>query len=460
MNVFFDLVAQAMAVIYAVTNNYALTIIGLTLIIMIIVTPLTLKGTRSMMVMQQLQPEMKKIQTQYKDDRQKLNEELLKFYKENDISPLGGCLPLLVQMPVFIVLYQVLRGLTRRASGMGFDFGWVSGQLGTGSGTSKPPSIDRVFDPAFLNHSTKMYTDLSQTNTMQAFGMDLAESASKALGQGPWHAAPYLILIAIVAVTGFVQQRQIQGRNPNQQVNPQQQMIMKIMPVFLPVISFGLPSGLVLYFAVSNLFRVGQQWFISRSIYGIKRGDLPLPAPDPTPAEPALGFFASLKEQFSSATNTDRDTSTTKKAAAGGASAKGASDKKSAAKPAAKSSAKKAPAQSGKPGGRASSATGAAKATSKKASSSTAKSPNGKASNGSGSGGRTSGRVTPSKASTAAAKEAPTPRSRRFGASKAEPDTTSAPDATPSSAKPSPKGGTPAGAPPTLQPRARKNKKG
>ena len=94
MNVFFDLVAQALAVIYAVTNNYALAIIGLTLIIMIIVTPLTLKGTRSMMVMQQLQPEMKKIQTQYKDDRQKLNEELLKFYKENDISPLGGCLPL------------------------------------------------------------------------------------------------------------------------------------------------------------------------------------------------------------------------------------------------------------------------------------------------------------------------------------------------------------------------------
>ena len=81
---------------------------------MIVVTPLTLKGTRSMMVMQQLQPEMKKIQTRYKDDRQKLNEELLKFYKENDISPLGGCLPLLVQMPVFLVLYQVLRGLTRR----------------------------------------------------------------------------------------------------------------------------------------------------------------------------------------------------------------------------------------------------------------------------------------------------------------------------------------------------------
>ena len=152
---------------------------------MIIVTPLTLKGTRSMMVMQQLQPEMKKIQTQYKDDRQKLNEELLKFYKENDINPLGGCLPLLVQMPVFIVLYQVLRGLTRRASGMGFDFGWVGGQLG--SGHRRRPSRRRstgVFDPAYLNHSSKMYQTCRSTNTMQAFGMDLAESASKALQPG------------------------------------------------------------------------------------------------------------------------------------------------------------------------------------------------------------------------------------------------------------------------------------
>ena len=78
------------------------------------------------------------------------------------------------------------------------------------------------------------------------------------------------MLIAIVAVTGFVQQRQIQGRNPNAQVNPQQQMIMKIMPIFLPVISFGLPAGLVLYFAVSNLYRIAQQAFISHSIYGGK----------------------------------------------------------------------------------------------------------------------------------------------------------------------------------------------
>jgi YidC/Oxa1 family membrane protein insertase len=129
MNVFFDVIAALLAYIYALWNNYAWAITGLTLVIMIALTPLTLKGTRSMMVMQQLQPEMKKIQTRYKDDRQKLNEELLKFYKENDINPLGGCLPLLVQMPVFIVLYAVLRGLTRRTSPLGFNFGFTGGQL-------------------------------------------------------------------------------------------------------------------------------------------------------------------------------------------------------------------------------------------------------------------------------------------------------------------------------------------
>ena len=268
---FFTAFAAVLAFFYDLTSNYALAIILLTLCVMIIVTPLTLKGTRSMMMMQQLQPEMKKIQARYKDDRQKLNEEMLKFYKENNINPVGGCLPLLVQMPVFLVLYQVLRGVTRRVSDLGSSAGWEAGQqlLNPDSfSPSKPPSLVRVFDPAWINHDTKMYQNLSTSTSMEAFGMDLSESASKAFSTGFVHALPFLVLIAIVAVTGVLQQRQIQGRNPNSQVNPQQQMIMKIMPIFLPVISFGLPAGLVLYFAVSNMYRIGQQAFISHSIYG------------------------------------------------------------------------------------------------------------------------------------------------------------------------------------------------
>jgi YidC/Oxa1 family membrane protein insertase len=270
-NVFFDLLAQVMAFFYSVVPSYGFTIIALTLVVMIILTPLTLKGTRSMMMMQQLQPEMKKLQTQYKDDRQKLNEELMKFYKENNINPVGGCLPLLVQMPVFIVLYNVLRGLTQRVPV--FDPGWIAGQIGTGVPTSVPPPAR--FEPAYLHPDTQLYQSLSQTSVMDFAGMNLAASASETLSRGIVPALPYLVLIVLVGATGFIQQKQIQGRMTGNQVNPQQQMIMKVMPIFLPVISFGLPAGLVLYFAVSNLYRIGQQWFISRSIYGIKRGEKP-----------------------------------------------------------------------------------------------------------------------------------------------------------------------------------------
>lgn len=273
MEAFFKAFATVLAFFYDITGNYALAIVLLTLVVMIVVTPLTLKGTRSMMVMQQLQPEMRKIQTRYKDDRQKLNEELLKFYKENNINPIGGCLPLLVQMPVFLVLYQVLHGLTRRVSDLGGAIGWASQQFSQAFDLSKVPSFERVFDPAWISPSSKMYENLSTSTQMNAFGLDLSESASKALQQGIVHALPFLVLIAIVAVTGFVQQRQIQGRSTGAQMNSQQQMIMKIMPIFLPVISFGLPSGLVIYFAVSNLYRIGQQAFISKSIYGVSASD-------------------------------------------------------------------------------------------------------------------------------------------------------------------------------------------
>src|SRR5689334_874313 len=135
MDFLFTLLATVMAAIYSVVPSYGITISALTLAVMLVLTPLTLKGTRSMMMMQQLQPEMKKLQSRYKDDRQKLNEELLKFYKENNINPVGGCLPLLIQMPVFIVLYNVLRGLTQRVPV--FDPGWIAGQIGTGVPTSR-----------------------------------------------------------------------------------------------------------------------------------------------------------------------------------------------------------------------------------------------------------------------------------------------------------------------------------
>jgi YidC/Oxa1 family membrane protein insertase len=404
MQVFFDAFGAALAFFYDLVPNYAFCIIMLTLAVMIVVTPLTLKGTRSMMMMQQLQPDMKKIQTRYKDDRQKLNEELLKFYKENNINPLGGCLPLLVQMPVFLVLYQVLHGLTRRVSDLGYSVGWGVNQFTSGVAVTKPPSIDRAFDPAFLNPDTSLYQSLAGATNMPALGLDLSESASKALQEGFLHALPYLMLIVIVGVTGFIQQRQIQGRNPAASVNPQQQMIMKIMPIFLPVISFGLPSGLVIYFAVSNLYRIGQQAFISRSIYGMKGGKRPEGA-EPVEAPPQQSF----REMFGLA-------------------------KKNAANASANASKEKAAATTKTPA-----KSGAARTTKAKT---PAKTP----------------AKTGTKSSASSSKAASKPASKSAGKSDGSAATTTAKPK--STSRTTPPKNTPApGATPTLQPRARKNQK-
>src|SRR3954464_14956783 len=152
---FFAPFANLLAWLYSIWPSYAGMIVLYTLIIMVLVTPLTLKGTRSMMQLQLLQPEMKKIQAQYKDDRQKLNEEMLRFYRENNINPLGGCLPLLIQLPVFFILYRVIRGLT---------------QIGP----------DGTFDPKYVAKSSNLYKALDNQREMKAWGMDLAQSATKA----------------------------------------------------------------------------------------------------------------------------------------------------------------------------------------------------------------------------------------------------------------------------------------
>lgn len=269
MDVLSEGIAWLLAFFYGLIPSYGMAIILLTLTVMVVLTPLTLKGTRSMMAMQQLQPELKKIQNQYRDDRERLNEELMKFYKENSINPLGGCLPLLAQMPVFLVLFQVLRGLTRRASDLGSYSGWVMGQLGLGDTPTEPPEsvTERMFDPAFLSPDSEMYQALSDSFEMNFLGLDLSESASQALSESVVHALPYLVLILLVAFTGWFQQRQIQGRNTSTAQNPQQQMIMKFMPILLPVISFSLPGGLVLYFLISNSYRIGQQAWITRTLY-------------------------------------------------------------------------------------------------------------------------------------------------------------------------------------------------
>ncbi len=110
----FLLFAWGLAGIYSVIPNYAVAIAGLTIAIMLALTPVTIKSTKSMLAMQRLQPELKKLQAKYKgpENRELLNQEMMKLYKDNGTSPFGACLPSLLQMPFLIILYSLIRGLS------------------------------------------------------------------------------------------------------------------------------------------------------------------------------------------------------------------------------------------------------------------------------------------------------------------------------------------------------------
>lgn len=283
---FFDLLGSVLNFFYTLIPSYGLSIMLLTVLVMVLITPLTVKSTRSMLQMQRLQPEMKRLQAKYKNDREKLNEELMKFYKENSINPLGGCLPILAQMPVFIIMYQLLRGLTTRVGGLGSGIGHIGGQVQRAQELTPWIFTDQNFRPQHLNTGTELYQSLSQTNTMKFLGMDLSLSASEALRNGLLVALPYLFLLLVILVTGIYQNRQLQARNKdNASVNPQQQAIMKIMPFFLPVFSFGFPSGLALYWCTQNFCRIGTNAYITRSIYSKEKatGSIETTATEATP---------------------------------------------------------------------------------------------------------------------------------------------------------------------------------
>jgi YidC/Oxa1 family membrane protein insertase len=274
----FDFLAGTIAFFYDLWPSYGMAILLFTLAIMVVLTPLSIKSTRSMIAMQRVQPELKKLQAQYKNDKEALQREMMAFYQANNINPFSSCLPLLLQMPVFWVLFRVLEGLTHHGS-------------------------DGTFNPRYLEHTSTLYKALDHKTQMVSWGMDLAHSASGVLtDDGIVKAAPFLILVGLVVLTSWYQQRQIQGRNQSTAAaNPQQQMIAKIMPFIFVPISFGLPAGVVIYFVVSNAVRIGQQALVTRLEYpdrgtgenGAKPKQSPAapatPAMTPVPKPPASG---------------------------------------------------------------------------------------------------------------------------------------------------------------------------
>ena len=186
-----------------VIANYGIVIILLTIIVRLILTPLTITQTRSMARMQKIQPQLKELQKKYKDDKQKLQQETMDFYKQNNVNPLAGCLPLLLQMPVFFALFQALRNPTEKVTDVvkDFDFLWLN-----------------------LNERD-----------------------------------PYYILVILMVATMFLSTKL-------STTDPKQSKIMYILPVVFGFISWQFPAGILVYWVTTNVWSIGQQWIVNRIV--------------------------------------------------------------------------------------------------------------------------------------------------------------------------------------------------
>ncbi|MFA6061568.1 MAG: membrane protein insertase YidC [Gallionella sp.] len=188
--------------LHGMVQNWGVAIIVLTLLIKLLFFPLSAASYRSMGKMRQVAPKLEKLKVQYADDRERLNRAMMELYKTEKINPLGGCLPVLIQIPVFIALYwSILASVEIRYSPF---FGWI--------------------------------TDLSAAD-------------------------PYYILPLIMGISMYLQSK----LNPVP-ADPMQAQIMRIMPIAFSVVFFFFPAGLVLYSIVNNVLSIGQQWYITNNL--------------------------------------------------------------------------------------------------------------------------------------------------------------------------------------------------
>lgn len=210
---FKSLIFVALTQLHTYTGDWGVAIILLTVAIRILILPLTIKQTSSMYEMQKIQPKIKALQEKYKGDKERLQEETLKFYTENKVNPLGGCLPLLLQMPVFIALFSVLRNQLPK----GATFLGIIPNLG-----EAPRAV---------------YT---------------AAAATGGVMGGILVALPYIILVVLFSVSIWLPQALMPG-------DKQQKMIGAYMAIAMLWFGWTSPAGVLLYWDVSSIWGVVQQ---------------------------------------------------------------------------------------------------------------------------------------------------------------------------------------------------------
>lgn len=260
----FHLFGALLAFFYGVIPNYAIAITLLTVVIMGALTPFTIKSTKSMMAMQKLQPEIKKLQQKYKgpENRQLLNEEMMKLYREEGANPVGGCLPVLLQAPFLFILYSVIKGLANQVT--------------------KGKTV--ISQPRYIPTNSKMYHNLvSSHGQIKAFGMDLNLKPFSSHGSIA-AAIPFFVLVAVAVALQYFQMAQMNNRNKKtgQNVPSQQQTIQKFLPIVFAYFYLIIPAAVVLYMIISTLIRIITQDLMFRA--GVsnptKNGVRAIPAPE------------------------------------------------------------------------------------------------------------------------------------------------------------------------------------
>jgi YidC/Oxa1 family membrane protein insertase len=257
----FEVPAALLSWFYAITTNYAIAIALIAVVVMLLVTPLNLKSTKGMLEMQRLAPEMRKLQNEHKGDRQKLNEEMMKLYQEHKVNPMASCLPLVAQMPVFIIMFRILHGMTY--SPAGGDEVIANAVLAAGN-DDRPIG----FVPRYLSHGSELYQSLVRNETMTSFGLDLSKSPAEMLGQDFAMGLVFSALVVLLGILYWVQQRMVASRAAvSPTMSPAQQKLMQYLPVAFAAFQVFFLLGLVVYYIVQTVLRIAQQYYITKRFY-------------------------------------------------------------------------------------------------------------------------------------------------------------------------------------------------
>ncbi len=261
----FEIPASLLSWFYGLTNSYTVAIAMIAAVVMAITTPLTLKSTKGMLEMQKLAPEMRKLQNEHRNDRTKLNEEMMKLYQEHKVNPMASCLPLLAQAPVFYIMFRVLQGMAYTPRGAAQPVA-----AAVWGAFDRPDEIlDPGFIPRYLAIDSALYQALFGKQSIMSFGLDLSKSAVEAVADGFGTGIWYVLLVVLLGALYFVQQRMVAARasiSPTMSVN--QQKLMQYLPVFFAIFQVFFLAALVVYYLFQTVFRILQQAYITRAFYG------------------------------------------------------------------------------------------------------------------------------------------------------------------------------------------------